>query len=58
VITLDYDTPAMLMAPVAEVESLRTARLVARQGAALDGPGGTLARPRPAPVAVAGLTSA
>jgi len=51
VITLDYDTPAMLMAPVAEVESLRTARLVARQGAALDGPGGTLARPHPAPVA-------
>lgn len=42
VITLDYDTPALLMAPVAEVESLRVARVLQQQAATLDGPNNTL----------------
>ncbi|KAK9835357.1 hypothetical protein WJX81_004418 [Elliptochloris bilobata] len=37
VVTLDYDTPAMIMAPVAEIESLRMAQLFDAQGIALSG---------------------
>ena len=46
VVTLDYDTPAMIMAPPVEIESLRLAQLYDTQGAALDGVNSARARPR------------
>lgn len=48
VVSLDFDVPAMIMAPPAEVESLRLAQLCDVQDAALDGPNNTRARPRAA----------
>ena len=45
VVSLDYDTPAMIMVPPAEVESLRLAQLYDAHGAALDGPSNTRVRP-------------
>lgn len=48
VVSLDYDTPAMIMAPPAEIESLRLAQLFDAQGATLGGASSTRARPRAA----------
>lgn len=45
VVTVDYDTPAMIMTPPVEIESLRLAQLYDTQDAALDGPNSARARP-------------
>ncbi len=46
VVTLDHDTPAMIMAPPAEIEGLRLAQLYDAEGIALDGPNNARARSR------------